>query len=85
MGKVMIQCAALTVIGYVVIASIGVDDSTGFLFMGLLIGCEICGAAGYLILERVRRGVSGFLLGFLLGPIGLVMAWVIRDNALRDK
>jgi hypothetical protein len=47
-----------------------------------LIGCAI---AGYLMLARVDRGFVGVLLGFFLGPIGLLIAWPMRDNALRDR
>src|SRR5947209_2646659 len=44
-----------------------------------------CCVVGFLILDRVDRGWVGVLLGFFLGPIGLVIAWVLRDNALRDQ
>jgi hypothetical protein len=48
----------------------------------LLVGCAI---AGYLTLARVGRGVAGILLGFFLGPIGLLIAWPMRANALLDR
>lgn len=50
----------------------------------LLVWAVIWGTPGYLMLARVGRGLLGCVLGILLGPIGLVTAWVIRDNALRD-
>jgi hypothetical protein len=50
-----------------------------------IFGFVTCGIAGGLMLERVGRGGSGFMLGFLLGPIGLVIAWITRDNALKDE
>ena len=51
----------------------------------LLVAAGVCGVAGFLMLERVEKGGVGFALGALLGPIGLVIAWVKRDNALRDQ
>jgi putative oligomerization/nucleic acid binding protein len=63
-----------------------VDDVAfvgSFLFFAL-VGALICGLAGGIMLDRVERGLAGALLGFFLGPIGLVIAWVMRDNALRD-
>ena len=48
----------------------------------LLVGCAI---AGYLTLARVGRGLAGILLGFFLGPIGLLIAWPMRANALLDR
>ena len=50
--------------------------------LAIVIGCAI---AGYLMLARVDRGFVGVLLGFFLGPIGLLIAWPMRDNALRDR
>lgn len=41
--------------------------------------------AGHLMLERFEKGNAGAALGFFLGPIGLVIAWVMRDNAFRDR
>ncbi|HKO18405.1 MAG TPA: SHOCT domain-containing protein [Acidobacteriaceae bacterium] len=63
------------------------DDSSffaSFTFVALL-SAVVCGVAGYLILDRVDRGDVGGALGFFLGPIGLVIAWVMRDNGLRDE
>jgi uncharacterized membrane protein len=37
------------------------------------------------MLARVDRGFAGVLLGFFLGPVGLIIAWVMRANALRDQ
>ena len=44
-----------------------------------IVGC-IFGAAGAAILSRYEKGQTGFILGFLLGPIGLVIAWTMRDS-----
>jgi hypothetical protein len=44
-----------------------------------------CGAIGYMTLERFGKGLAGALLGALLGPIGLVICWVMRDNAKLDE
>jgi uncharacterized membrane protein YfcA len=49
------------------------------------VGALLCGIAGLVILERVDRELAGFTLGFFLGPIGLIIAWVMRDNALRNR
>jgi hypothetical protein len=54
------------------------------IFGPVLVALAACAVAGYLLLARIKRGFAGFLLGLFLGPIGLVIAWVIRDNKLRD-
>jgi uncharacterized membrane protein len=51
----------------------------------ILIAVVGCAVAGYLMLARVDRGFAGVLLGFFLGPVGLIIAWVMRANALRDQ
>jgi hypothetical protein len=50
-----------------------------------LLGAMLFAFTGWIMLDRADRGVLGFVLGFFLGPIGLVIAWVVRDNALRDQ
>jgi hypothetical protein len=50
-----------------------------------LISAGIFGAAGAFLLDAADRGGEGFMWGFLLGPIGLVIAWVRRDDALRER
>jgi len=60
------------------------DDPTGLFIVISLVVLAVCSVAGYLMLARVGRGADGWALGFFLGPLGLVLAWVIRDNALRD-
>jgi ribosomal protein L37AE/L43A len=45
------------------------------LLPSVLIGALLCGVAG-----AVMLGDTGFLLGFFLGPIGLVIAWTLRDS-----
>ena len=45
-----------------------------------IVGWLICGAAGAAILSRFEKGQTGFILGSLLGPIGLVIAWTMRDS-----
>jgi hypothetical protein len=60
------------------------DDATGSFFVLSLLVLAACGAAGYLLLARTGRGATGWLAGFFLGPLGVLIAWVTRDNALRD-
>ena len=45
----------------------------------------ICGIAGSAILSRYDKAGLGCLLGLLLGPIGLIIAWTMRDNAKLDE
>jgi hypothetical protein len=52
--------------------------------LALIVGFVACGIAGGMMLERIKRGGTGFTLGFFLGPIGLVIAWIMRDNATRE-
>lgn len=47
----------------------------------LLIIWILCGVAGGMILSnKGRSGCGGFALGFLLGPIGLVIALVMQTD-----
>jgi len=57
------------------------DD--GFLIVAL-VGAIICGLAGAAMLDSVEKSGTGFWLGFLLGPIGVVIAWAKRDDARRE-
>ena len=45
----------------------------------------LCGIAGAGMLSRYGKAGSGFLLGLLLGPIGLIIAWTMRDTAKLDE
>ena len=45
-----------------------------------IIGWLICGIAGAAILSRYHEEHIGCLPGFLLGPLGLVIAWTMRDS-----
>ncbi|MBI4684176.1 MAG: hypothetical protein HY755_03140 [Nitrospirae bacterium] len=45
----------------------------------------LCAIAGGAMLSRYNKAGSGFLLGGLLGPIGLIIAWTMRDNAKIDE
>jgi DNA-directed RNA polymerase subunit RPC12/RpoP len=44
----------------------------------------LCGVAGGAMLSRFNKAGTGFLLGLLLGPIGLIIAWTMRDSAKLD-
>jgi len=47
----------------------------------LLVIWLLCGVAGGIILSnKGRSGCGGFALGFLLGPIGLVIALVMQTD-----
>ena len=47
----------------------------------LLIIWVLCGVAGGMIMSnKGRSGCGGFALGFLLGPIGLVIALVMQTD-----
>ncbi|AHG92105.1 hypothetical protein J421_4638 (plasmid) [Gemmatirosa kalamazoonensis] len=50
----------------------------------LFIFAVACGIAGYLLLEPMDNGGAGAALGFLLGPIGILIAWIMRMNAQRE-
>jgi hypothetical protein len=63
--------------------SSGIEVVAAVLFL-VLYGIPLVWA-GYLMLARFDRGFEGALYGFLFGPLGLVMAWVMRDNEFRDQ
>jgi len=44
----------------------------------------ICAIAGGMMLSRFDKSGTGFLLGGLFGPIGLIIAWTMRDDAKTD-
>lgn len=52
------------------------------LFLVLWIASSILGAA---MLSRYNKAGSGFLLGFFLGPLGLLFALLMRSNAKADE
>jgi uncharacterized membrane protein YeaQ/YmgE (transglycosylase-associated protein family) len=45
-----------------------------------LILCFVCGAIGGMCAENRGRGPAGFLLGFLLGPLGIVLALFLPED-----
>ncbi len=45
----------------------------------------LCGIAGAAMLSRFGKAGTGCLLGGLLGPIGLIIAWTMRDSAKLDE
>lgn len=53
--------------------------------MEIFILWALFGVAGALILNRFNKAGIGCLLGILLGPIGLIIAWVMRSNAQADE
>jgi hypothetical protein len=57
----------------------------GAFLLPAIIGVIGCAVAGFFMLDRFERGVTGALLGFFLGPIGLVIAWVMRSNAMEEE
>jgi hypothetical protein len=44
----------------------------------LVIAALIFGGIGMWLLEKSNRGEIGFLLGFFLGPLGLIIAAILR-------
>lgn len=53
--------------------------------MGLIVFWILCGVAGAAMLSRYDKAGTGCLLGGLLGPIGLIIAWTMRDSAKVDE
>ena len=52
--------------------------------MEYLVLCILCGVAGMIILQnKGRSGCAGFLLGAMLGPIGIVIALVMGRNTAK--
>lgn len=43
----------------------------------------ICGIAGYVIGKNKGKGTAGFWLGFLLGPIGLVISIFMKADTTK--
>ena len=56
-----------------------------FIFLAILSSVVSLGVAGALMLKPLDRQGTGFALGFLLGPIGLIIAWTIRQNELLER
>ena len=54
------------------------------LLVSAISGMVLCGITGAMMLSRFNKSPAGCLLGGLLGPIGLAIAWVMRDNAKLD-
>ena len=47
------------------------------LFVSILFGTLICGALGLAVGRTRGRGTAGFWLGFLLGPLGIVIVLLL--------
>lgn len=60
-------------------------DSLALLSIYALIGGIACCIAGAVILSRIDREFAGCLLGFFLGPLGLVIAWAMRENGIHEE
>ncbi len=41
----------------------------------------ICGVAGYMLMDPYGRKWEGAGVGFILGPIGIVIVFIMRMNA----
>lgn len=50
---------------------------SGFLFM-LVISLLVCGAIALILLASSGRAGMGFMLGLLLGPLGILVAAILR-------
>ena len=53
--------------------------------LGIAIGAILCGVLGALLLAPSDRAGPGFALGALLGPIGVLIALVMRANAAGER
>lgn len=55
----------------------------------LVVYCLVVGLpmaiAGYMLLDRFDKGGTGAMVSFLLGPMGILIAWIMRDNEFRDR
>jgi hypothetical protein len=51
----------------------------------LLFFWGLCGVAGGAMLGRYNKASTGFFLGFLFGPIGLLIAWAKRDDKKHNE
>jgi hypothetical protein len=55
------------------------------LIPAILVGLTICGALGMKIADHKRRSpAEGFLLGFMLGPLGVIIEAALPDEGTRD-
>ncbi|MDA0921210.1 MAG: hypothetical protein O2945_19245 [Planctomycetota bacterium] len=45
----------------------------------------LCGVASSAILSRYNKAGIGCLLGILLGPIGILIAWTMRDDGKQNE
>ena len=50
------------------------------LVLGWIAGAAICGALGYVVGNAKAAGAAGFWLGFLLGPLGIIVAFAIDQR-----
>ena len=53
--------------------------------MELVLLWLLFGIAGAAVLSRANKAGIGCLLGIILGPIGLIIAWVVRRDWEADK
>lgn len=53
--------------------------------MELVIFWILCGILGAAMLSSYNKAGTGFLLGLLLGPLGLLFALVVRSNAKSEE
>jgi hypothetical protein len=56
-----------------------VEDNSAFVMLIAFGG--ICGFLGAIVGSRVRRSGTGFLLGFFFGPLGVIVAFALREPA----
>ena len=60
-------------------------DFAAITLLSAFLGGVVCAFAGATILSEVDRTMTGLLLGFFLGPLGLIIAWAMRSNRLHQE
>jgi hypothetical protein len=60
-------------------------DEVFFFLLFVLIGALVCGFIGYAVGDTRQQGGLGFVLGFLLGPLGILVAVLLPRKELPQR